>query len=303
MTRRGWALALVALLSLLAPVTARAQRAVTVRADNDAFNFWQAPWNRPDEEYTSGVRLAVDFDGPLPLLRRPVPAGDCDAARIACDEHSYAFGQDIYTAARQRGETLQQAGARPDAGLLWATMAERAVRGNRITVTSVTLGITGRPALAAPMQRFFHGIAPGWNKPIDWSLQLPTEPVFGVSYDQRRPATFGAAVLEPHAGASLGTLLTELRGGMGASFAVRPYLFLLGDATARGVARSEVLSGTFFRTSERVPLRPLVTELQFGARGTWRRLSLAWIAHQTSAEYTARTKGHTWSTLEAEWRR
>ena len=32
---------------------------VDVRADNDAFNFWQAPWNRPDEEYTSGVRLTV----------------------------------------------------------------------------------------------------------------------------------------------------------------------------------------------------------------------------------------------------
>jgi hypothetical protein len=26
------------------PVAASAQRAVAVRADNDAFNFWQLPW-------------------------------------------------------------------------------------------------------------------------------------------------------------------------------------------------------------------------------------------------------------------
>jgi hypothetical protein len=298
--RAGRALALCALLT---PWVAQAQRAVKVRADNDAFNFWQAPWNRPDEEYTSGVRLELDVDGRLPWPGRALRTGDCDAGRTACVEHSYSLGQDIYTGARKRGETLQQAGARPDAGLLWVSAAELAVHGNRVTEMRATLGITGRPALAAPMQRFFHGIAPGWNKPIDWSLQLPTEPVFGVSLDQRRPRAFGAAVLEPHAGASLGTLLTEARGGMGASYAVRRWFYLLSDATARGVARSEVLSGTFFRPSERVPLRPLVTELQFGARGTWHRLSLAWIAHQTSAEYAGRTKGHTWSTLEAEWRR
>ena len=293
----------LAFLALLAPWAAQAQHAVKVRADNDAFNFWQAPWNRPDEEYTSGVRLEVDVDGRLPWPARRARSGDCDGGRTVCVEHSYSLGQDIYTAARQRGATSEPFGARPDAGLLWVSAAERAVRGNRITAMSVTLGITGRPALAAPMQKFFHGIAPGWNKPIDWSLQLPTEPVFGVNYDQRRSRTFGATVLEPHAGASLGTLLTEVRGGVGASYAARRWFFLVGDATARGVARSEVLSGTFFRPSERVSLRPLVTDIQFGARGTWRRLSLAWIAHQTSAEYTGRTQGHSWSTLEAEWRR
>ena len=298
--RRRWALALVA---LLAPCTVRAQRAVAVRADNDAFNFWQAPWNRPDEEYTSGVRLTVDVDGPLPWFRRKSPAGDCLRARTACTEHSYAFGQDIYTASRQRGQTLEQAGARPDAGLLWVSATERVARGTRITELGVTLGITGRPALAAPVQQFFHGIAPGWNRPIDWNVQLPTEPVFGVRYERRRAATFGHVVLEPHAGASLGTLLTEVQGGVGTSLALLPFFSLVGDATAHGVSRSEVLSGTFFRTSERVPLRPLVTDVEFGARATWRRMSLAWIAHQTSAEYTARTQGHTWSTLEAEWRR
>ena len=32
-------------------------RTLTVRADNDAFDFWMYPWNRPDFEYTSGVPL------------------------------------------------------------------------------------------------------------------------------------------------------------------------------------------------------------------------------------------------------
>jgi len=46
--------------------SAQQLQSVSVRADNDAFNFWQAPYRRPDEEYTSGVRGSLVFFGAAP---------------------------------------------------------------------------------------------------------------------------------------------------------------------------------------------------------------------------------------------
>jgi len=294
---------------------AGAQRSVSVRADNDAFNFWQAPWNRPDEEYTSGVRLVLDYAGNARWARRghEEPTA-CADALDPCAEHSYTLGQDIYTAVRSRLQPVPLPGARPDAGVLWLSSSNRRATAGRVTDLRWTVGVTGRPALAAPLQRFFHNVAPGWNGPIDWSKQLPAEPVFALSYDQRLLRTTGALELQPHAGASLGNLLTEVRAGLGAragrslssprriAAKDRPLtLTVVGDATVRGVARNETLSGTFFRPSVHVALRPVVTELQLGTTLRWRELGVSWIAHQTSAEYRARRGPHAWSALEASW--
>jgi hypothetical protein len=299
---------------VLLPRGAPAQRSVRVRADNDAFNFWQAPWNRPDEEYTSGVRLTVDYEGRAWWAGGRSGGGEeCGGTRNTCGGHSYAFGQDIYTAVRSRQRPTPLPGARPDAGVLWLSASNTLVGPDRTTELRWTLGVTGKPALAAPMQRFFHDLGPGWNGPIDWATQLPAEPVFAVSFDQRRARTVGAFELQPHAGVSLGTLLTEARAGLGArlgtnrrpggrlSLSQRMTWALESDVTLRGVARNEVLSGTLFRRSARVALRPLVAELQTGLHLRWRGIGLAWVAHQTGAEYLARGRTHAWSSLEAGW--
>lgn len=291
-----------------------AQRSVTVRVDNDAFNFWQAPWNRPDEEFTSGVRLNVEYDGRAPWARgKSGGAGACGDGIEACATHAYTIGQDIYTATRSREQPTPLAGSRADAGVLWISSSNRRVRAARVTELSWIVGVTGEPALAAPVQRFFHDIAPGWNGPIDWANQLPAEAVIGVRYEQRRMRSVGVVELQPHAGASVGTLLTEVRVGIGARTGTdfretrrarddrRLRWSFVGDATLRGVARDAVLSGTLFRPSQRVVLRPAVTELQAGLTARWRRLGLSWIAHQTSAEYRTRHRSHAWSTLEASW--
>lgn len=304
--RPPYVIALICLWS----TAAQAQRAVRVRADNDAFNFWQAPWNRPDEEYTSGVRATLELDGGAAWMRPwrspwRSPRQACASPHDVCASHSFTVGQDIYTALRTRTHPVPNAGARPDAGILWIEAADRVTRAQRSSELRWTLGITGRPALAAPMQRFFHGFAPGWNRPTDWSRQLPTEPVFAVAYDERRVRRLGAFDLQPHAGASLGSLLTEARAGLGAQWGrlgdARANVALVADVTVRGVVRNESLSGTLFRGSDRVALRPLVGEAEGGVRTRWRRLGLSWKAHVTGAEYAMRRGTHAWSTLEAEW--
>jgi hypothetical protein len=312
MRRAGLALAL----ALLLPAAARAQRAVTIRADNDAFNFWQYPWSRPDEEYSSGVRVSVALDGAAPWTR-PVARflGRCADGLAPCVSHSYELGQDIYTAARPKNAAIAPPGSRPDVGVLWLRGTTRLARETDLNELGWTVGITGNPSLAEQTQRLFHAIVPRYNRPITWGTTLPAEPVFSVQYDRRRMMFVRALEIEPHGGASLGTLLTEARFGVGARIGRvlqhpwrigpvdKAFAFeLTGDATLRAVARNEVLSGTFFRSSARMTLRPLVSELAGGVRVRWRGLDVSWIAHQTSAEYTARRAPHVWSTLELTWR-
>ncbi len=208
---------MMAAFALGLPFTARAQRSVAVRADNDAFNFWQRPWLRPDEEYTSGVRVTVTLDGAGAWAKRIAPLlGACRSADVPCATHSYAFGQDIFTAKRPKWEPIALPGGRPDAGLLWVAARTRVTRPSDITEAGWTLGVTGKPSLAEATQRFIHAIAPRYNRPIEWGEQVPAEPVFAVHYDRQRLLSAGALAVQPHAGASLGTLLTEARAGLSA---------------------------------------------------------------------------------------
>ncbi len=304
----------VALLFVL-PGEAQAQRAVTVRADNDAFNFWQLPWARPDEEYTSGVRLTSQYAGAAPWARRLEHAlGGCRGASAPCSSHTYAIGQDIYTAVRAADAPVAEPGGRPDAGVLWLAATTRVERQSALTELGWTVGVTGKPSLAQSMQQLFHDMAPSFNRPIAWGEQVPAEPVFAASLDTRRLAHAGVLEIQSHGGASLGTLLTEARAGVAlrlGTHLMHPWMLessgnalhltIEGDATARAVARNEVLNGAFFRHSVRVTPRPLVTELQGGLRVRWRMFEGAWMAHQTSAEYVTRRTPHVWSTLEASW--
>ncbi len=299
------------------PLAAPAQRVVAVRADNDAFNFWQLPWKRPDEEYTSGVRLTVTLDGAGAWAKRIAPLlGACRPADAACASHTYSFGQDIFTAKRPKWQPIALPGGRPDAGILWFAARTRVTRPSDIAEAGWTLGVTGKPSLAEASQRLIHALAPRYNRPIEWGEQVPAEPVFAVHYDRRRLLSAGTLVVQPHAGASLGTLLTEARAGLSAQFESGLPLplpqrisrlvgavsvGLEGDATWRGVARNAMLSGTFFRSSPHVALRPMVTELAAGVRLRWRVLDVSWLAHQTSAEHVGRSVPHTWSTLELRW--
>ncbi len=295
---------------------APAQSAVRTRADNDAFNFWLAPWDRPDEEYSSGVRLSVDWAGPTFWTKAfDHDALGCSKGRERCVARTLTLGQDIYTAARHIDEPVPPAGSRPDAGLLWLQEAERIARADRLDELSITLGVTGEPGLASSIQRIVHGYAPGWQRPIDWSRQLPFEPVVGFAYDQRRLVALGDLELQPHAGATVGNLLTEARAGLGMrggwnlrepfrplSPTRRVELAFTGDATLRAVAWNEVLSGRMFSgASPHVTLRPLVPEFQLGVVARYGPGALSYVVHQTGAEYTTRTTAHQWSTIQVEW--
>ena len=113
-----------------------------VRADNDAFDFWQAPWYRPDEEYTSGVRAQLDYAG-YSWWGRALhgPAEPCHPGSEHCSSRTYAFGQRIYTSALQVGDTVAPPGSRPNAGWLYLEEATRVATRSSLVESSVTIGV------------------------------------------------------------------------------------------------------------------------------------------------------------------
>ncbi len=295
----------------------------TVRSDNDAFNFWNSPFDRPDEEYTSGVRATLTLSGMAWWERKWFhnTMEPCSEGKTDCAMHAFSFGQEIYSGKLVPGDTTRIPGMRPNAGWLYVQESSRIAHRDWLGETTISIGMVGPPALGSQMVRAFHAIAPDLNRPTNWSTQLPFEPGIIVGYDHtQRLWAVGesgllSADLEPHAGASIGNILTEARAGLRVRTGFRighPWLLaapdtdvtfaLFGDATVHAVARNEFLMGTLFRTSEHVTARPLVTEYQMGITLSVRRLSFTWMADQLSPEYFSRAAGHAWSRLAIEWR-
>lgn len=295
---------------------------VSVRADNDAFDFWMPPYARPDEEYTSGVRGTLEYAGGAWWERWLHPkVGPCTVGAGHCATRTFSIGQDIYTGTLSPGDTVRLPGTRPNAGWLYVQESSRVSMEDRLDETSITLGITGPEALGKTMQRAFHSLAPAFNRPDDWTVQLPFEPGIVLAYDRtqrmfaaRDGERFGGDI-EPHAGVSLGNILTEARAGVRVrgGFRLRhpwqvaaesstPEISFFADATIHAVARNEFLAGTIFRSSDRVQERVFVPECQGGVSVRWHRLTAIYSVDRTGSEYSARVTGHSWSRLAVEWR-
>jgi lipid A 3-O-deacylase len=307
-----------------APPRAGQPLSLSIRADNDAFDFWEAPFQRPDQEYTSGVRITLEVSGGAPWERWFHRVAPCALGVAPCATHTLAFGQDIYTGELVPGDTTSEPGTRPNAGWLYLQESSRFERTNRLDETSVTVGVTGAAALGGVTQQFVHGIAPAYNRPINWSTQLPFEPGVVLAWDHTERIfavgdgkLFGADV-EPHAGASFGNILTEGRAGLSVRTGFRmqhpwlvpaidssdttPAISFFADAMVHGVVRNEFLAGTMFRASEHVEERPFVSEYQVGVTLRLEQVSLSWVAHQLSSEYYSRADGHAWSRIEVVYR-
>jgi lipid A 3-O-deacylase len=321
LTRNIFCAAVIAL--TMTAGTARAQlQSISVRADNDAFNFWKPAYDRPDEEYTSGVRGTLEYFGAAPWerwLHRDVTR--CEKSDTPCASHNYSIGQDIYTGKLVPGDTTHIPGTRPNAGWLYLQESSRIVTADRLDETSLTLGVTGPPALGEQMQNLFHSFAPDFNRPTNWTVQIPFEPGVVAAFDRtQRMLAFGGAEqfggdVEPHGGVSVGNILTEARAGLRvrAGFNLQhpwqavaeredPVITFFGDVTGHAVLRNEFLAGALFSPGPHVPERPFLAEYQLGFSIRVERLTISYSMDQLSSEYMTRANGHAWSRIGLEWR-
>lgn len=318
--RRIVAGAAVAGFLLAPPAGAQQPRAVRISTDNDAFIFWRPPWQRTDHEYTGGARGTLVYAGRAPLMPRRL-VGRVDAgAPSAGVSHSYSLGQQLYT-----GEPPVSPGVAPakhpsqrtNAAWLYLEAAERDSTAVGVTDYTIRLGVVGPPALGGPTQDFFHVIGPKYPLPVDWREQLPFEPGFVLTATRTRVVASrgggarAAVDVALRGSASLGTILTGVEGGIGATASTQlgsgsddnlwPRVVVAVGTNVHAVGRDEFLDGTFFRPSPRLARKAVYADGSATLALRWRRLGVLYRVTRTGEQYRLQQAPTLWGTLAAEW--
>jgi lipid A 3-O-deacylase len=291
---------------------AQSPSSLTLRVDNDAFDFWMLPWNRPDEEYSSGVHITYD-GGDAPWWSRHFISGaQCTVRSIACRTSRLEIGQDMYTPARSADQPVAAPGSRRNAGWLYLSQTARSLQQSRSDELTVTLGVTGPPSLGEFTQKVAHSVAPSFNRPADWSDQIAFEPGVILRYEQRWRAplserSIGIDVI-PRWAANIGNVSTDAEAGLQTRIGWHlrhPWLpadgplelALIAGASGRVVARDLFLDGNTFRSDHDVGHETFVGSGELGIELRFRHLLLAYRAENDTRSYANGPKWHPWASM------
>ncbi len=298
-----------ALCALTTPGHAMAD-GLRLAVDNDYFNFWQRPRERPDFGYTHGSELIWEGSNAPRALSRIAPGWLAGTdARDGPAHLQLRLRQAIFAPWRLPPD-------RPYGGWLGFGMGIRREAATARREALVHVGVTGPPSLAASMQRYIHRRF-GFGVPPNWAGQIPYEP--GVAIEAggaSRSFTRGTADgLLIHGGpqwrARLGTYAVDLRVGLEATAGIHPpapwsgtprtpgaaSLYVLAAARLDIIARDELLDGTLFRRSDGVSATPLVPEVQTGIGVRVKRARFEWQITRRAKEYRIQPVPHTYSSL------
>ena len=259
-----------------------------------------------DERYTSAIKhqwLSAEGKGER-LARFLLRAGDGATVR-----YGVGAGQSIFVP-----EDIRIAAPLPDqrpyAGWLYLEAQSVVTRRSGVTdILKIAAGVVGPASLAEDAQRTLHRTF-NFVAPRGWDNQLANEPGLAVSFDRRWRASLGDhAELAPHAGASIGNVLTEARTGaiirIGSDLdadglparvgPARPAAGAHGGAglswqvyaggQVRAVAHNIFLDGNTFRDSLSVGKKPIVGEIEVGFALRARRVSLGYNHVLRTKEY------------------
>jgi hypothetical protein len=302
---------------------------MTVRADNDAFNFWRAITDRPDKEYTNGDRVTIEVAGApwwgKHFAKHRAPCNGTEDSGARCLTTALSIGQDMYTPkpGREPGVVPDWRDDRPYAAWLYAGAEARVVSDRSLRTVGVEFGVTGDPAFGELAQRTAHKLSGVYSRePVGWNTQIGFEP--GVMLTARNTHRFaarmasGTAVADfvPHIGAAVGNILTEGETGFQTRVGVHlsnPWwtsewrtrapmeLYLVGAARGEAVAHNITLDGNTLGADRRVDRLPFVGEYSIGIGGRFHGLVAEWRAVTRSREYRTGPVGHAYSTLFASY--
>jgi lipid A 3-O-deacylase len=310
------------IVGIASKAAAQASGAVQFRVDNDGFDFWRRPWDRPDGEYTNGVRVAVEA-GRAPLWRwlapKSPPCADVPESAVRCSSSVVTVGQDMYTPAED-SQPFTYSGwrdQRPYAGWLYGNMTMRSVRRSTMRSLGLTLGVTGPPSLADQAQRRAHEMMWRYTElPVGWKTQIRFEPGIIVSAKQQwllfSGSIKGVRLIDAmvNAGASLGNIVTsaeagaKLRAGINLSHPWRRTrrrgpAEIVGVVGVRGqaVARSIFLDGNTIDPDRRVTRVPGVGDVYGSVGMRLGPIVFAYSVTERSREYTTGPRSHTFGSL------
>jgi hypothetical protein len=310
---------------MAAPASADAQWAWRARLDNDAYNFWQHPAARTDEEYSNGVRFAAETYHAPWWARSLQPRGaSCEvraAATATCVSHELMIGQDIYTPNLDRAPYTVEGWEleRPYAAWLYVSSIARFARPRSMDEVELAAGVTGQPALGQLAQTIAHTINERYTREAyGWETQIGFEPGLLARYRRtwlaRAALRHGPGVeLQAFVGAALGNILTNAEGGLQARVGIalthpwhvpawgdRPplELFALGGVRQELVGRNISLDGNTVHAQRAVQREAVVGEHTLGIGMRYKRVTLSWRAVTRGREYKSGPKQHSYSIMQ-----
>jgi hypothetical protein len=304
---------------------AQARWVPRVQLDNDVYNFWRRHTQRPDEEYTNGVRVAFETQR-APWWGRRLGGGrpDCASREVvsgSCLTSAFLIGQELYTPKLDRAPHLvpDWQDERPFFAWLYVGASARTVSERDLRTVDVALGVTGPPALGQLAQTVAHRI--GFNREATgWETQIGFEPGVVLQYRHDLLALrLGGherlgVELAPYAAATLGNVRTTAEGGGTArlgwnlshpwlprSWVGRPdtEAWVSAGGHVEQVARNMALDGTLRNPSRFVERINRVSQYEFGAGVRVQVVTVAWRAVTRSREYRTGPSRHTYSTMVA----
>lgn len=280
-----------------------------------------------DRYYTNGFKVGLGAELPLlGNLLKPIPEAVLNVlgrsgpnGETPINHLGFFVGQNLYTP-RDISIVENQPFDRPWAAWLYLGSVVQRVRGNRLDTVELDLGVVGPAALGKPVQSGWHSLI-GVRQPKGWANQSASEPAFMVSYLQKRRFGNDTIQIVPHAGITVGTVLTLARAGgivrignrmtgfgpdsiepggamlqptrdqdsPGKAACCEWYFFGGGDY--RLVARNIFLDGPIFRDGPNVNHRNAVHDITGGFAFRYRQLNLSLTHISRSEEFTTAQGG------------
>jgi len=283
-------------------------RAVHLVVENDLFAV-RGGGVPPDYDYTHGTRATMAWSAAPRWLHRGAGAiGTVAGCRLAGGRHagclavSLTVGQEIYTP--RQDAPVPVPGERPYAGWLHVSGALVALRPGRMRSLETTLGLTGAPSLAQPVQDGMHRLL--HNQPqLGWAHQVRggvgAEVAFAeIRRHERLVSSAGVAAVRSQLSGTLGNLRAGLGVGAEATLGLRgdvpwnpaepeverpPRAYVLGGVRQYWVLRDALLEGR--GTQAGAARRPLVAQADLGAGYRGRRFAVEYRHMLRSREYRA----------------
>lgn len=161
-------------------------RNLRIEMDNDYFAFRIPPQQRPDDDYTNGLRVSFDRSEPLrslAFLTRHVEACGLRTGGPRCSRARIEIGQEIYTPLDD--SFLNREFDRRYAGWLYGSYSGHVLDDREDRSLTVTTGVVGPQSLAKGVQTGFHALFPWYHHPNGWETQLAFEPGVVISAAHR----------------------------------------------------------------------------------------------------------------------
>lgn len=289
-----------------------------------SFTFENDVFTGRDDGYTNGVRASwTTAADNVPLLLRPIANAIPSFPHEGTKRVSYAIGQSMFTPNDIEAYSLQP-DDRPYAGWLYGSVGLISDTGSQYDTLELTLGVVGPASMGKQTQRFIHEYVTDSPEPHGWYHQLDNEPGIVLSYDRKwrsyyQFSAFGHGVdFTPHAGASLGNVLTDAKLGATVRIGrnlpsdygpprIRPSVsgsdffiptkgfswYLFAGTEGRYVARNIFLDGNTFSDSHSVDKEHWVGDIQMGLAMTYNDWRVAYTHIMRTREYETQEEAET----------